>query len=118
MLAKHGALAPYAVSINEAGAIGVVAAQPESEQSTTVDVLATLYDGLRAQSAGLRAVGVACDVRLRGSGDDAIQVEVEHREGLAIAVVLPYKKKRFGGGIGYGNMSARPGQRRIWLPTN
>jgi hypothetical protein len=54
------------------------------------------------------------DVRLRGEESDAIQVEVEHREGVALKVFLPYQKKRFGGGIETGQMSAAAGERRIW----
>jgi hypothetical protein len=39
---------------------------------------------------------------------------VEHREGPAIAVFLPYKKKRFGRGIEYGSLSAGAGQGQVW----
>jgi hypothetical protein len=118
MLAKHGAFAPYASSMSSSGEIGMVAAHAESEQPVTADVLATLYDGLRVRSGDLRAVAVAYDVKIRDSGEDAIQIEIEHREGMALAILLPYKKKRFGGGVTYGTMSARPGQRRIWPPQH
>jgi hypothetical protein len=114
MLAKHGAFAPYAVSMSAAGEIGMVAAHAETQQPVTVDVLEMLYEGLRGQSHEIRAAAIACDVKLRPSGEDAIQVAIEHREGAVLAVVLPYKKRRFGGGIEYGTMKAIPSQTRIW----
>jgi hypothetical protein len=45
---------------------------------------------------------------------EAIQVEVEHRDGIALKVFLPYRKKRFGGGLETGQMRAETGGRRIW----
>lgn len=116
MLDKHGAFAPYAVSMNSAGEIGMVAAHAASEHPETAEVLADLYDGLRTQSVTLRAVGVASDVTLANSGEDAIHLEIEHREGVALGVVLPYRKNVPGKGVAYGGMSAIPAQRRVWPP--
>jgi hypothetical protein len=39
---------------------------------------------------------------------------LEHREGIAIAVVLPYNKKRFGRGVDYGSLAAASGTRQLW----
>jgi hypothetical protein len=116
MLAKHGEFAPYAVSMSTAGKIGMVAAKAETEQPVTADVLVLLYEGLRGQSTDIRAAGVACDVKLRPTGEDAIQVQIEHREGAVLAVVLPYKKQ--GGKITYGNLAAIPAEPRIWTPKS
>jgi hypothetical protein len=112
MLAKHGEFAPYGVSMSTAGKIGMVAATAEAEHPVTAEVLALLYEGLRAQSADIRAAAVACDVKLRPTGEDAIQVQIEHREGAVLAVVLPYKKR--GGKVTYGNLAAMPAEPRIW----
>jgi len=62
----------------------------------------------------LRGASVVADVRIKDPDGDAIRVEVEHREGVgvAIAVLLPYtiQKKQ----MVYGNMQAAAAQRRIW----
>lgn len=62
----------------------------------------------------LRAAAVIADIRLP-DGADAIRVELEHTEGPALTVLLPYSKKRFGKTIDYGQLSAATGTRHIWL---
>jgi hypothetical protein len=54
-------------------------------------------------------------VRLPDS--EAVLVELEHREGPAIAVLLPYKKKRFGRGVEYSSLRAAPGHPQVWVQT-
>ena len=61
----------------------------------------------------LRAAAVIADVRLPDGGD-AIRVELEHTEGLALTVLLPYSKKRFGRGIDYAPLQAGAGTRHVW----
>jgi hypothetical protein len=57
-------------------------------------------------------VALVSDVRL--SDTDAVRVELEHREGQALAVFLPYKKKRMRRGVEYSDMTAGPGSRQVW----
>jgi hypothetical protein len=113
MLDQHGELFPYAVALSDAGEARMVAADPDGgEQPASVDVLATLIDGLRAERDALRAVALVSDVRLTES--DAVRVELEHREGQALAVYLPYKKKRVRRGVEYSDMTAGPGVPQVW----
>src|SRR5436853_7910611 len=86
---------------------------PKSE-----DVLRTLYGRLAAQSATLRAVAVVADVLLRSETApiDAIRVDIEHREGVAIAVIIPYEKRGPGEKPQLGEPHAAFGERRLW-PT-
>ena len=49
------------------------------------------------------------------SGGDAVQVEIEHAEGTAVTVLMPYNKKRFGRGVEFGNLQASPGTRQLWI---
>src|SRR5205823_540247 len=48
---------------------------------------------------------------------DAVRVELEHAEGQAIAVLLPYKKKRLGRGLEFQSLRAGTGSRQIWADT-
>jgi len=113
MLAKHGEFYPYAVSMSAGGEVAMVAADIGTEKPASRDLLASLYEGLASRAQELRAAAIVSDVKL-GSGEDAIRVEVEHREGAALAVVLPYKKR--GRDVAYGNLGALAGERRVWPP--
>jgi len=113
MLAKHGEFYPYAVSMSAGGEIAMVAADIGTDKPASSDLLASLYEGLASRAQELRAAAIVSDVKL-GSGEDAIRVEVEHREGASLAVVLPYVKR--GRNVMYGNLAALPGERRVWPP--
>jgi len=71
-----------------------------------------LVEGFRARQDALRAVALVADVRV--DGGDAVRVELEHRDGHALAVLLPYKKKRFGRVIEYGALGAGTAAPQVW----
>jgi len=113
MLDQHGEFFPYAVALDEVGEARMVAADPDSgEQPASLDVIATLVEGLQGERETLRAVAIVSDVRLTES--DAVRVELEHREGHALAVYLPYKKKRMRRGVEFADMTAGPGEPQVW----
>ncbi len=115
MLAEHGEFYPFAAQVTEAGEIGMVAAAvDDASRPPSSDVIEGLYEGLARLASESRAVAVASDVRI-ASNSDAIRVEVEHRDGIAIAVLLPYTTKRFGRGHEFGALAAGTAERRIWL---
>jgi hypothetical protein len=113
MLAERGEFYPYAFSMSAGGEIRMVSAYTGTEKPASLDLLALIYEGLASRAVELRAAAIVSDVKL-GSGDDAIRLEIEHREGAVLAVVLPYKQQR--GGIKYGDLAAIPGEHRIWPP--
>lgn len=114
MLAKHGEFFPYAVAMRRNGEIAMIAGYTGSEKPPSTELLDILYLGLRSKAEENRGAAIVADVRLKGEGTDAIQVEVEHREGIALKVFVPYRKKRFGRGLETGEMRGEAGERRIW----
>lgn len=113
MLDQHGEFFPFAASIDNGGELALAAGDPgQGEHPASTDVLATLVEGLRARRDDLRTVAICADVRLTDS--DAAQVELENREGVAIVVLLPYKKKRFGRGVEYLPLQAAAGRPQVW----
>jgi hypothetical protein len=116
LLAKNGEFFPYAVSLANNGATKMVAAYEGSEHPASTDLLAMLFAGLHGQGPDLRGAAVVSDVRIKDPDSDAIRVEVEHREGVAMAVLLPYRiqKKLLGREIAYGEMRLTDAERRIW----
>ena len=115
-LDKHGEFFPYAVVVRTDGQTEMVAARPEAtdKQPASGAVIDACRTTLAERRDQLRAAAVVADIRLPDGGD-AIRVELEHTEGPALTVLLPYSKKRFGRGIDYGQLQAAAGTRHVWL---
>ena len=116
MLGERGEFYPYGVKLTEDGATTMVAGDPATgeDQPSSTEVLATIYAGLRSERGSIRAAVVVSDVRIDSPASDAIQVEIEHRDGIALAVVLPYSREHSGSGITYGDLRAALGEHRVW----
>ena len=113
MLGQHGEFVPYAVTLDEHRETRMVAAEPgRGEQPASREMLKHLRAGLRSERDGLYAVALVSDIR--ATGFDAIRIELEHREGHAIAVLLPYKRKRLRRGFEYSPLVAAPSHQQIW----
>lgn len=112
MLAAQGEFFPYAVAIDHDGREQMIGGHPGREQPPSADVLSILYDALRARANAQRAAAVVADVKLTEQRRDAIQVVLEHWDGVALAVYLPYQKTS--SGIDYGQIQAAVAERRIW----
>lgn len=57
---------------------------------------------------------MVADVRVKASGEDAIDVALEHSEGHAMNVLLPYAKAGSAEDVEYGDLSAAPADKQIW----
>jgi hypothetical protein len=114
MLAQHGEFFPYGAVVSADGRVEILAASRGADQRPGSDEhLRILYSAAQSTSATTRATAFVSDVRLDGSTpSDAIRVELEHRDGLALTVLLPYRRKRRK--VEYGDMSAQTGDRRVW----
>lgn len=112
-LAKHGDFLPFGAVVADKGEIKFLAAYAGESSVMSRDLLAMLVEGAREQAASIRAVAIVADALIEGQ-QDAIRVDIEHRDGHAIAIALPYRKRRFGRGIDYGELVAADGERRIW----
>ena len=114
MLDEHGEFFPYAVAMETSGETRLVAGDPDlGEQPDSTEVLRVLIEGLRSERIGLRSAAIVSDVRV--SGTDAIRVEVEHQDGSAVSVFLPYQTKRLRRGVSYGELAAATGECHVWM---
>jgi diketogulonate reductase-like aldo/keto reductase len=87
-LAEHGEFFPFAAAVGADGAPRLIAADPGlGGRPASTDVLDQLVGGLREQAGDIRAAALVADVRVGES--DAARVELEHRDGQAICVLLP-----------------------------
>lgn len=114
LLQKNGEFSPFGVTLDERAETSLFEADPaESERPPWHAVLDMLYEGLAQERHGLRAAAVVADVTVDGA--DAVRVALEHREGGPDAsVFLPYSQKRLRKSVEFGELFARPGERRIW----
>lgn len=113
-LAEHGEFFPYSVVVRDDGPIEMVAAVPDigNDRPASADVIASCQAALLEQRSRLRAASIVADVALPEAGGDAIQVQLEHAEGQALLVLLPYSKQE--DSVEYGQLQASGGQRFIW----
>jgi hypothetical protein len=113
LLDESGEFYPFAVCLDDDGSSRIVAAYDGDEHPPSRDVLELLYRGIAQERDGIRAAAVVAMVVVEGG--DAVQAEVEHRDGgPAIAVFLPFSRKRLRRGLEYGDLAAAPGERHVW----
>jgi len=115
-LATRGEFFPYAVTIDTTGQVETIAARPDptNERPTSADVVTACFGALTEKRTVIHAGAVVADVRVRDLDSDAIQVDLEHADGHALTVLLPYAKKRLSKKVEFGQLRAQTGQRQIW----
>ena len=69
---------------------------------------------LRTLAEEVRGTALTLNTRLSRERTDAIEVRIEHREGVAVIVLMTYRRPRFGGLIEYDEPRAFPGEREVW----
>ena len=114
LLEKYGEFFPFGAAVGMNGETKLLASDPghSDHPSRSDEVLSMLLEGVRKQRNELRAVAICTDVQTADS--DAIRIELEHREGTAIAVLVPYKRKHFGHGFEYSVLQAGSASKRVW----
>ncbi len=118
-LEERGEFFPFAASVDLHGRPGLLTltAPMNDERPRAASVVDGCVAALRTKRAMIRAGAVVADVRLPEMATDAISAELEHADGQAIVVLLPYRQRSFGRSIEYGRLRAEQGRRKIW-PIN
>jgi hypothetical protein len=80
----------------------------------SVAIMAATAAQLKTLASSARCTALAGNTRLSQEKTDAIEVRIEHREGIALLVLLPYKRPKFGGTIEYGDLKAFPARPEVW----
>ncbi|MBI2190810.1 MAG: hypothetical protein HYU36_02350 [Planctomycetes bacterium] len=119
MLAKHGEFHPFGVSLSRDGEMALEQGYTGDEHPPSEQMIDTLVGGLRAMAGKqeIRAAGICLDVRVTPPGttekSDAICARLEHENGEAVEVYLPYRKGWFGK-IKYGEIFAGRGESKVF----
>lgn len=116
-LVEHGEFFPFAVVVDGSGDQRMVAVDVGAEQPVSADLITALVTALTADRENLRAAAIVADVHVAELGSDAVRVTLEHSERVALTVLLPYKSRRFGRGVDFGEIQAGTAAAFIW-PEN
>lgn len=112
-LVERGELLPFGAVVGVDGGIAMLADPCLGEHPSPVDVLEAVYAGARDEAGAGRAVAVVADVWTMGG--DAVRVELEHRDGVSLVVLLPYKRAWLTRKLTIGEMSTATAPPRIWV---
>jgi len=119
MLGKQKSFIPFGASMSADGAITAVAGDVGKEHPEAQEMIDFLTTALKQLAAAgtIRASGICIDVRTIPPGQtektDAILARLEHKDGEAIDVYLPYRKP-FLGKTKYGEIFAAQGTPQIF----
>jgi hypothetical protein len=113
-LTKSGEFFPFGFWIRD-DEVEMFGADPGlGEHPPSTEVLRALGEAARAEREELQAVALACDVTL-ADGGDAVRVQLEHREGVALRIHVPYRRRRFSGKLTLGEMAVGEGDAQVWF---
>jgi len=70
---------------------------------------------LRKVKDSARGVALVTSTHLAKERSDAIEVWVEHTEGVAVSILLPYQRPTLGGVITFGQLRAFAASKRVWI---
>jgi hypothetical protein len=115
VLRDGGRLVPFAAAVSNDGVAELFPGpvEPAADRGARA-VLTALYADARQHLAEWRAVAFTADITL--AGGRGIRIEAEHRDGIGLALRVPYQQ-RFLGGIKLGTMTLDPGPTRFWKPA-
>jgi hypothetical protein len=114
LLGESGEFYPFGADLTLSGETSMVMGHPGSGDNNPAssDVFDLLVGGFGAKSDHLRAAALVANFRT--SESDVIRIDLEHRDGRALVVLMPYQADPSGQGISYGQLQAGEGNRRIW----
>lgn len=113
MLGESGEFFPFGVVLSSGGDIRMIAADTgHDDKPRSTDVLATRVRGVRVDREALRAVALVSDVRTDDT--DAVQVELEHREGADAGCSAAVQKEATRKAVEYGGLAASVASPTIW----
>jgi dihydropteroate synthase len=107
---------PVPIFANGQGAIMQVAHDPSllGRKATATEVADDAVEQLKKVRDSARGVALVTSTHLAKERTDAVEVWIEHREGIAVSVILPYQRPTLGGVITFGQLRAFAATRRVW----
>ena len=82
---------------------------PESEE-----IARAATGQLAGLASSVRATALTLNARLSRERSDAIEVRLDHADGVSLLVLQQYKRPKFGGRIEYGDAKTFRGAHGVW----
>lgn len=115
-LAAASEFTPFAIVTDTEGRVlavdldfSALGKHPEVDQV----VMASLAR-LRLLAPQIRCSARVANTHLPKEHTDAVEVRLEHRDGAALLVLLPYKRAKFGSVVDYGQLRAFSSAAEVW----
>jgi hypothetical protein len=116
-LDRNGEFIPFPMAIKADGELALIGLkQPEvPEIPNSQDVIDGIVDLFRERRDSIRALAIAADVRLADEDIEAIEVRLEHRDGISMSVLVPYLRDSLDETYEYEEARAQASEPVIWV---
>lgn len=105
---RRGTFVPFGAVVGQDGEVGLTGAAGDD----SLETIELLYRGAQHDAQVIRAVAFLADVRT--AFGDAIRFEVEHVEGRALEIVIPYRRGKVRRSVQFADMIVSPATMRVW----
>jgi hypothetical protein len=115
-LDQGGDFIPFPMVIKADGELALIGLEQPVTPSVPdpEHVLAGIVNLFRERRGSIRALAIGADVQVPEEATDAIEVRLEHREGLAVTVLVPYQIDSLDDTYIYDEPRVQDGDRQIW----
>lgn len=113
LLGESGDFAPFAVALPTGGPEPEVVQFEGAQGGADAAAVDAALEHLKGRRDELDAYALVINASAVGS--DAISVQLEHREGAAVAVLQPYRRKKLGRRFEFSDdLVSQDGDRHVW----
>jgi hypothetical protein len=111
-----GDFIPFPMVIKADGELALIGLeQPVTPTVPDADaVMRGIVELFRERRNSIRALAIGADVQVPEEATDAIEVRLEHRDGLAVTVLVPYQIDSLDDTYIYEEPRIQDGDRQIW----
>jgi hypothetical protein len=116
-LERNGDFIPFPMAVKADGELALIGLnQPQSaDVPQAQDVIDGIIGLFRERRDSIRALAIGTNVQIPSEAMDAIEVRLEHREGICISVLVPYRLDSLDDSYEYEEPRAQAGDPAIWV---
>jgi hypothetical protein len=115
-LDEAGDFIPFPMVIKADGELALIGLEQPVTPTVpdVIEVTKGIVELFRDRRDSIRALAVGSDVQVPSEATDAIEVRLEHRDGLAITLLVPYQIDSLDDTYIYDEPRVQAGDRLIW----